>query len=155
MSINDASALEDTLARLRQRYALHFYLSEDAQAKSQHNIRVDLSTEARIRYPEADVHSRRVFMGGGSTESGGPTVVTHQTAISDPIPGEGDAATSSSTKHKRVAVNEDSSGSAGSSVGPPSADDSAPAQTTPAQTAPAQSPNKGGWPKTDQTTGKP
>jgi len=119
MSINDASALEDTLARLRQRYALHFYLSEEAQAKSQHAIRVDLSTEARIRYPEAEVRSRRVFMGGGgSNENSGPTVVTHQTTVSDPIPGETETA-GPSPKRKRVAVNEDESGPAGSSVGPP------------------------------------
>jgi VWFA-related protein len=164
MSINDASALEDTLARLRQRYALHFYLSEEAQGKSQHTIRVDLSPEARIRYPEAEVRSRRVFMGGGSNESSGPTVVTHQTAPADPIPGEGDSS-NPTTKHKRVAVNEDSSGPAGSSVGPPSSDDSAPSQSAPAQpapaqaspakTAPSQAPPQGGWPRADSTPEKP
>ena len=52
MPINDATSLESTLSRLRQRYALHFYMPEEAQAKTHHDIRVDLSTEARIRYPK-------------------------------------------------------------------------------------------------------
>ncbi len=158
MSINDASALEDTLARLRQRYALHFYMPEEAQAREQHSIRVDLSTEARIRYPEAEVRSRRVFMSGGSNESSGPTVVTHQTAPSDPIPGEGDSNSSQpSAKRRRVAVNEDSSGPVVNTSDPQSSSDTpAPAQTAPTQTAPAQTTTpKGGWPRTDQSAGKP
>jgi len=118
MSINDAAALENTLSRLRQRYALHFYMPEDAIAQAQHSIRVDLSTEARIRYPEADVHARRIFM-GGKNETSGATVVTHQTAISDPIPGEGDIS-QPGQKHKHAAVNEDTLGPAGSTASPPS-----------------------------------
>ncbi len=124
MSINDAAALESTLSRLRQRYALHFYMPEDAIAKAQHSIRVDLSTEARIRYPEADVHARRIFM-GGKNETSGAIVTTHQTALSDPIPGEGDMSRPGA-KRKHVAVNEDASGPAGSSVGPPTEDGSTP-----------------------------
>ena len=113
MSINDASALEDTLARLRQRYALHFLLADESIAKSSHTIRVDLSAEARIRFADAEVRSRRVFMGSGSDVSGGPTVITHQNAPTDPIPGE-DSTPSlpSTTKRRHVAVNEDSSGPA-------------------------------------------
>jgi hypothetical protein len=118
MSLSDASALENTLDRLRQRYLLHFYMSENSLAKTQHSIRVDLATDARILNPEADIRSRRVFI-GGSKETMGQTVVTHQTEISDPIPGDDGAANTTPSKHKRVAVNEDDSGSAGSSVGPP------------------------------------
>jgi hypothetical protein len=140
---------------------LHFYLADDSIAKSQHDIRVDLSTEARILYPNAEVRSRRIFM-GGTNQTSGPTVVSHQTAITDPIPGEEDVHLRPEAKRKRVAVNEDEAGSAGSTVGPPSEDDagaSAPstpaAQTTPAQTAPAQTPPKGGWPKADPNAPKP
>jgi hypothetical protein len=118
MSLSDASALENTLDRLRQRYLLHFYMPEDSLAKTQHSIRVDLATDARILNPEADIRSRRVFI-GGSKETMGQTVVTHQTEISDPIPGDDGAANTTPSKHKRVAVNEDDSGSGGSSVGPP------------------------------------
>src|SRR5580698_2931105 len=38
MSVNDASALEDTLARLRQRYTLYFNLPEGAQPGQERNI---------------------------------------------------------------------------------------------------------------------
>lgn len=151
MPINDATSLESTLSRLRQRYALHFYMPEEAQAKTQHNIRVDLTTEARIRYPEADVRSRRVFI-GGSKESSGPMVVTHQTALSDPIPGDSGVYNSNSPnqKHKRIAVNEDDAGPAGSTVGPPSQDDSAtssaPSAAAPAPATTATPSSKGGWP---------
>ena len=158
MSINDASALEDTLSRLRQRYALHFYLAEEAQAKSDHNIRVDLSTEARIRFPDAEIRSRQVFMSGGSNANSGPTVITHQTAPSDPIPGDdsSNSSSQSTTRRKRVAVNEDSSGPVVNTVDPPSTDTPTPpaAQTVPAQTTtPAQPAPKGGWPRANPNTG--
>jgi hypothetical protein len=160
MPINDSSSLQDTLNRLRQRYALHFYLADDSIAKSQHDIRVDLSTEARILYPNAEVRSRRIFM-GGTNQTSGPTVVSHQTAITDPIPGEEDVHLRPEAKRKRVAVNEDEAGPAGSTVGPPSEDDAAPAASTAptatptAQTAPAQTAPKGGWPKADPNAPKP
>ncbi len=164
MPINDSSSLADTLNRLRQRYALHFYMPEGSIAKSQHDIRVDLSTEARILYPNAEVRARRIFM-GGTTQMSGPTVVTHQVAPSDPIPGEGEVHMRPDAPHKKVAVNEDELGPAGSSVGPPSEDDATPTPATTsatpnatpaAQTAPAQTPPKGGWPKaTDPSAPRP
>ena len=147
MPLSDGSALENTLSRLRQRYALHFYLPEESIAKSQHSIRVDLAADASILHPDADVRSRRVFM-GGTTEKSGPTVITHQTAISDPIPDSIDSSRPG-PKHKSVAVNEDSVGPAGSTVGPPSEDDAAP---TP---APQTTPPKSGWPRVDPNNPKP
>lgn len=149
MSVDDASALEDTLARLRQRYALHFYMTEDAQAKSSHDIRVDLGTEARIRFPGAEVRSRRVFMSGAdSDQKSGPTVITKQTAPSDPIPGD-DGSSQPTLKRRRVAVNEDSSGPVINTVSTDSEDSAVPAQTpqpAPAST-PAPVPKNTGWPK--------
>ncbi len=151
MSVDDASALEDTLARLRQRYALHFYLAEEAQAKTSHNIRVDLSTEARIRFPEAEVRSRRVFMSGSdSDQKSGPTVVTHQTAPSDPIPGD-DGSSQPTVKRRRVAVNEDSSGPVINTVGTESSDTQPQTQTT-TPTAQQAQPPKGGWPRATPST---
>ncbi len=140
MSVNDASALEDTLARLRQRYAVHFYLAE-AEAQTQHNVRLDLSNEARMRFGDAEVRSRRVFMSGATTEKSGPVVVSHQTAPSEPAPIQDPAAepTPSSSRH-RVAVNEDS-GSTVNTIDIPSEPASSPSQP---QSTP--SPSKGGWP---------
>ncbi len=65
MPVERASALEETLARLRQRYALHFYLGEDARPGQERNIEVQLASDARRRYPDADVHYRRVYLAPG------------------------------------------------------------------------------------------
>ncbi len=70
MAVERASALEETLARIRQRYALHFYLGEDARPGQERNIDVQLTADARRRYPDAEVHYRRVYLtpGGGAAE---------------------------------------------------------------------------------------
>jgi VWFA-related protein len=138
MSVNDASALEDTLSRLRQRYALHFYLAEEAQAQAQHRVRVDLSDEGRMRFAGAEVRSRRVFMSGVPNESSGPTVVSHQTAPAD-SPRTEDPGQPTTNRH-RVAVNEDSSGPAVNTIDAPTT--GTPTQSRP-QTAPSQ---PKGWP---------
>jgi hypothetical protein len=163
MPVNDASALENTLARLRQRYALHFYLTDEAQSHGTHDIRVDLSQQARIRYADAEVRSRRVFMSGdGDNNSSGPTVVTHQTAPVDRTPS--DDSPEPTLKRRRVAVNEDSSGpvvnttedtiSDTSASSPSSSSTATPATAAPAPSK-AQPQPKGGWPRVDPATDKP
>ena len=56
MSVNDSSALEDTLERLRQRYTLYFSLPEGVQPGEERNIEVDLTPETRrlFRTPKCD-----------------------------------------------------------------------------------------------------
>ncbi|HLH01807.1 MAG TPA: VWA domain-containing protein [Bryobacteraceae bacterium] len=109
MNVDDASSLEQTLARLRQRYALYFYLPEGASGTDRDAVRVDLTSDARIRFSDAEIHYRRVFLSGSSTEQAGPTRVTHA-----PDPAESAATTETqptddtAPKHHRVAVNEDS-----------------------------------------------
>jgi hypothetical protein len=81
MSVDDASALETTLARLRQRYALHFHLPEGTSPGQERNIEVELTAAARRRYPDAEIRFRRSYLApGGSGDPGkvtyGPTVVT-------------------------------------------------------------------------------
>ena len=73
MAVERASALEETLARIRQRYALHFYLGEDARPGEERNIDVQLTADARRRYPDADVRYRRVYLtpGGASADAAG------------------------------------------------------------------------------------
>jgi hypothetical protein len=108
MQVDEASALEDTLTRLRQRYALYFYLPEGSQSADRRNVQVDLSEMARIRFQEADVRYRRVYMAGGaSQQSSGPVVSRVQKPVDttiDPTPIQDD----SEPKSRRVAVNEDS-----------------------------------------------
>jgi hypothetical protein len=156
MSVDDASALEDTLARLRQRYALHFYLTDEAQAKSQHSVRVDLSQEARMRYPDAEVRSRRVFMSGSDANpTSGPTVVTHQTAPADPAPTYDNGSQSQPSPKRRVAVNEDSSGPVINTVETPDAQtpDAPPPPQPQPQNTPAPQPK--GWPRATPNTTNP
>ncbi len=108
MQVDEASALEDTLTRLRQRYALYFYLPEGSQSADRRNVQVDLSEMARIRFQEADVRYRRVYMAGGAAaQSAGPVVSRVQKPVDttvDPTPIQDE----SGPKSRRVAVNEDS-----------------------------------------------
>ena len=171
MQVDEASALEDTLARLRQRYALHFYLPEGVTAADRQSVRVDLSQDARLRYQDAEVRSRRVFMSGGAGEKSAPTVVARgpapgerssQPATTASSPGQTQssgtqAGTSDSTTQKRrsVAVNEDS-GSPVNTVIPDETDvdTSQPAKHPASQTPPQPAP-KEGWPKANQDTSNP
>jgi hypothetical protein len=70
MSVNDAEALDDTLARLRQRYTLYFNLPDGVQPGQERNIQVDLTPEMRRRFSDAEVRYRRTSISGGSTGSG-------------------------------------------------------------------------------------
>ncbi len=147
MQVQEASALEDTLARLRQRYALHFYLPEGAQVGDRQSVRVELSQEAKIRFLDSEIHYRRVFISGNSAGHAGPISVTRASDPGDPIPDPAsssqDPATPATSKH-RAAVNEDS-GPHINTVTPDGDNSAVPPAATPAPTTPA--PKTGGWPK--------
>ncbi len=68
MKIDDASSFETTLARLRQRYALHFHLPEGVQPGQERDIEVDLAAAARRLHPDAQVRFRRINQGAGAGE---------------------------------------------------------------------------------------
>lgn len=74
LRIEDADALETVFARIRQRYALHFYLPEGARANEERRIEVELAAAARRRYPNAEVRYRRTYLtpveGSGTEVSG-------------------------------------------------------------------------------------
>ena len=68
--VGNSYGLQDTLERIRQRYALHFYAPSDARAGEERQIQVELTDAARRRHPSADVRYRRTYLspeGGGST----------------------------------------------------------------------------------------
>lgn len=97
MNVDDAAALETTLSRIRQRYALHFYLPDGVKPGEERNIEVELANSAARRYPNADVRFRRVYVSpGGSADPGPsssePTVISSSPAPApdtsdDPVPG--------------------------------------------------------------------
>jgi hypothetical protein len=62
MPVDDAQSLETTLARIRQRYALHFHLPNGAKPGQERNIELELTAAARRRYPDADVRYRQAYV---------------------------------------------------------------------------------------------
>jgi hypothetical protein len=150
MSVNDASALEETLSRLRQRYTLYFNLPDGVKPGDERNIEVGLTTSAQRRHGDAEVRYRRVFMGSGAGRDAAPVRVTRAPldgGYSTPSSSSADTDTSSSsTRRRRVAVNPD-----GSPISSPTTDDGSPSpgplkpspDGQPSSTAPAA----GGWPK--------
>ena len=109
MSVNDAEALEDTLARLRQRYTLYFSLPEGVQPGQERNIQVDLTPEMRRRFSDAEVRYRRAFMSPTGGRDNTPVQVTRapgdnsSSSSADPAADSGTPA----VHRRRVAVNED------------------------------------------------
>ena len=69
VAVDDAYAFENTLTRLRHRYALYFYLPEDVKPGDERAIEVELSQAALDRYPGAHVQYRRSYLApGGSSQ---------------------------------------------------------------------------------------
>ena len=62
VTVDDASALKTTLARIRQRYALHCYVPEGVKPGQERRIGVELADAARRRYPGAEVRYRKVYI---------------------------------------------------------------------------------------------
>jgi VWFA-related protein len=69
MPVDQGSAFEHTLARIRERYALYFYLPEGVAPAEASSVQVELSDAARRRYPRAEVRYRRSYLAAkGSKE---------------------------------------------------------------------------------------
>jgi hypothetical protein len=147
MSVYDASALEETLARLRQRYTLYFNLPEGVKPGDQRNIEVALTASAQRRYPSAEVHYRRVSMSSTGNSEAAPVRVTRASPASSAQPETQSSSTSSSSARRRPAVNQD-----GSPISVPAADDdnSSSGPLKPSPTAPSTSTTpSGGWRRAD------
>ena len=78
MEVDQGAAFEHTLTRIRERYALYFYLPDGVQPRESSSVEVDLSNAARKRYPRAEVHYRRSYLAPNSsseTQKARPTRV--------------------------------------------------------------------------------
>lgn len=62
MQASEAYALENTLARLRQRYALHFNLPAGAREGEQRRVEVTLASTYLRKYPDAELRYRRTYI---------------------------------------------------------------------------------------------
>jgi len=135
MSVNDASALEDTLSRIRQRYALYFNLPEGIKPGEERNIEVGLTSGALARYRDAEVHYRRVYLTPGG--DGSPVMVTRAPRNADDTPPSVSSTSDSSdpgaapVRRRRVPVNED-----GTPISTPAQDDQTPPPPPPAKPKP-------------------
>jgi VWFA-related protein len=62
MAVDQASAFEQTLARIRERYALYFYLPDEMKPGEERSVEVSLTDAAARRYPGAEVRYRRAYL---------------------------------------------------------------------------------------------
>jgi VWFA-related protein len=178
MPISDASAFEDTLERLRQRYALHFYWPEGSPDPERRTVVVSLARSTGARYTGSEVRYRRAYVSSGlERRTGGLIEVSREADPTDPLgvtPNRrsrsaerssddsrtSDAVPSQTPVRRRVAVNE-SSGPLVNAVNVESDDE--PGRTPAAQntkgteaTQPSSAPAKsGGWPRADDGKTRP
>ena len=146
LPVDDASALETTLARIRQRYALHFILPEGVKPGEERAIEVSLADATRQRYPDAELRYRQVYlaptlMAGAGSAGPAPTLINRL-----PVEASGGSAQAPEVRQvpvarRRMAVNEDSR------EGPLSGPLAAPAADT---TADTPTPSQGGSRHVDQ-----
>jgi VWFA-related protein len=122
MPVDDSYALENTLERIRQRYAIHFYLPQGVRPGEERHITLELADTVRIRFPGADIRYRQSYYAPAGAVTGGspaPQVVTsgNQTPSDPDRP----------VMRRRTAVSQPDSTGAG-----PLIPDSAPAPPAPA-----------------------
>ena len=173
LPVDDASALETTLERIRQRYALHFNLPPDVKAGQERNIEVALADTARQRYPGADVRYRRVYYapnGAGAAASGGGEPAEVSRIPVNPTNTSSSASSDQPTLRRRPGVNQPDGrgGPSMTSATPETSSDTPPqsswrrtndpATAPPAANAPpktAKDPDCGGWRRVDQPESTP
>jgi hypothetical protein len=174
MPVEDASAFEDTLERLRQRYALYFYWPQAPSDPEQRTVIVNLAHSTGARYVNAEVRYRRAYLAKNvNRRTGGLTEVSREADPTDPqssLPSATPAAAGSPSgeqnssspvqvsKRRRVAVNDSSTSgvntvdadSAGSHTAQPATiTPSAPPSTQTSAPPPAK---RRGWPRADEST---
>jgi VWFA-related protein len=84
MDVNQGTAFERTLMRIRERYALYFYLPDGVQPREASTVEVELSNAVRRRYPRAEVRYRRSYLAPNSSSD---TEAARPTPGNRPVPG--------------------------------------------------------------------
>lgn len=82
MSIEDGSAVETTLSRIRQRYALYFLVPDNARAGEQRQIEVTLASR---RYADAELRYRRDYYAPAGAGSSTTVSSTEPAAPAEPV----------------------------------------------------------------------
>jgi len=171
MEVDSASAFQETLERLRQRYAVYFYWPPGPANPEERLVTLALSASTGAEFREAEVRYRRAYLGKASGRRSGTLMeVSREPDSADPPStrasttdrdSESHAPSSvSSTGERRPAVNEHSD------LGPNSIPDSSagdsqateaqpapvkqnPAKTDPSVTSPPQ--RRQGWPSAGES----
>jgi VWFA-related protein len=152
---NEASALERSLSRLRQRYALYFQLPAGVRSGEERSLAVELASAASRRYPGAELRFRKTYVtssGSAPTEvsaqpSAGPSTATTEPGSASASEAPAVVADRATTKRRRRAVNE-----TGGQAGPNPSVGGAPASGTESRAEPAVQP-QGGWRRVDEPQG--
>lgn len=131
LSVNDGSAVQSILERIRQRYTVYFHLPEDMDAKR--GLQLDLTDAARRRHPDATLQYRQI---GLATDSGRPGLISrvaaHPPTGDDGASAQTDSANadSSVTPHRRPGVSDSSGTQVNLPVQAPASTDAATPQPT-------------------------
>jgi VWFA-related protein len=139
MRVDDASALETTLTRIRQRYALHFNLAQGVKPGQERNIEVELTAAAKRRYPDADVRYRRLNQTDTVVASSAP--VNHPTATGEAEP----AVQAPQTEERRGGWRRADEQAVETAPRPPAPKAQKPAGKQPELSERTDEPRKGGW----------
>jgi hypothetical protein len=161
--VDGASAFEDTLARLRQRYALHFYWPQGAAKPEERLVTVALSRSAGGEYPNAEVRYRRAYIGVATGRNSGrllevsrqPDSIDSENATVAASPKSASGALNSlgSAPQRRAAVNEHANSGPILMDGEADVDKNAASEgqtPSPAQ-QPQATPLRHGWPNVGDT----
>ena len=103
MPVDYSYALEQTLSRIRQRYALYFNLPAGVKRGEERRIEVSLVESARQRYPNSEVRYRRVYL---APVDGVPRNSEPMTITQAPVDSEPTAVYRDSSPKRRPAVND-------------------------------------------------
>jgi VWFA-related protein len=136
-SVDYSSALETTLERLRQRYALHYHLPESAKSAPESDLNVELDPSVSRRYGGAEVKYRRVYLASNGTTQAGDwrTGRTTYYSRSQPEPAatasdtnNSDTGSASTTRKRRAVDGTGTSHGPNPNVGAPASSGSNPPQ---------------------------
>ena len=99
MRADDAGALDSTLDRIRQRYALFFSLPAGVREGEHRSLEVSLDETLRRRYPEASLRYRRTYQAAANGSDGQVEDFKPGAVISEaPAPSKRRAATDGSSR---------------------------------------------------------
>jgi len=162
LPVDGASAFEDTLARLRQRYSLHFYWPPGVAKPEERIVAVALSRSAGGEYPNAEVRYRRAYIGVPSGRNSGrllevsrqPDSIDQQDAVAAAPVKSNSKNTPVTAPRRRIAVNEHAGSGPNLMDDQPKPDADPPAAQTgsPAQQSQPPPSVRHGWPKAGDTS---